>query len=73
MTRGRVPSARNIPAATSTLLEVIGFLQWALCMLGWHVCEGAKLHDWHGQELAPTARRGVMDLRLTRENASFVE
>lgn len=37
---GEVPSARNIPAATSTLLQVIGFLQWICCMLGWHVCEG---------------------------------
>lgn len=69
MTRGRVPSARNILAAT-LLLEVIGFLQWIFCMLGWHVCEGAKLHDWHGQEVAPTTRR-VMDLWPPRGNASF--
>lgn len=71
--QGKVPSARNILAATITLLQVIGFLEWICCMLGWHVCEGAKLHDWHRRELAPTTRRGVMDVRPTRGNASFVE
>lgn len=38
-------------------------------MLGWHVCEGAKPHDWHGQEVPPLADDGL----VATEGSSFVE